>query len=77
MNYTKIKVVLKDSTELVSSEEERTIYQLSGEYFYIIYLNDEGRLHRTDGPAVEWASGSKMWWVNGKEYKMIGKEHNK
>jgi hypothetical protein len=28
--------------------------------------NDAGP-HRTDGPAIEWDSGSKEWWLNGKE----------
>ncbi len=27
-----------------------------------------GVLHRVDGPAIEWASGSKEWWLNGKLY---------
>ena len=29
------------------------------------YLN--GKLHREDGPAIEWANGDKEWWLNGKE----------
>jgi len=28
------------------------------------YLN--GRLHREDGPAVEYANGDKCWYLNGK-----------
>ena len=32
----------------------------------IWYLN--GELHRTDGPAVEYADGDKYWYLNGKEY---------
>ena len=24
--------------------------------------------HRTDGPAIEHADGSKEWYINGKEY---------
>ena len=28
------------------------------------YLN--GKLHREDGPAIEFASGTKEWWLNGK-----------
>jgi hypothetical protein len=28
------------------------------------YLNDN--LHREDGPAVEWADGTKSWYLNGK-----------
>ena len=27
------------------------------------YLND--KLHREDGPAMEWADGSKSWCLNG------------
>ncbi len=27
-----------------------------------------GQLHRTDGPAIEWADGNKRWYLNDKEY---------
>jgi hypothetical protein len=27
------------------------------------WLNDQ--LHREDGPAIEWADGTKSWWLNG------------
>ncbi len=27
------------------------------------YLN--GKLHREDGPAIEWSDGTKEWWLNG------------
>jgi hypothetical protein len=30
------------------------------------YLN--GKLHREDGPAFEWANGEKFWFLNGKKY---------
>ena len=29
------------------------------------YLN--GKLHREDGPAIEWSDGSKSWYLNGKQ----------
>ena len=29
------------------------------------YLN--GKPHREDGPAVEYANGDKEWWLNGKK----------
>lgn len=32
----------------------------------------KGNLHREDGPAVEYASGSKEWWLDG---KMVRVEH--
>ena len=27
-----------------------------------------GKLHRTDGPAVVYTNGYKEWWINDKEY---------
>lgn len=29
-------------------------------------------LHREDGPAVEWKSGTKEWWVNGRLHRING-----
>jgi len=34
-----------------------------------------GRLHRENGPAVEYANGSKYWYVEGKPY--TEEEYNK
>ena len=34
------------------------------------YLN--GKLHRTDGPAVEHANGDKYWLLNGKYHREDG-----
>ena len=36
----------------------------SGSKFW--YQN--GKRHRTDGPAIEFASGDKSWFIEGKEY---------
>ena len=33
--------------------------------YKVWYLN--GKLHREDGPAVEYPNGSKMWYLNGIE----------
>jgi endonuclease YncB( thermonuclease family) len=30
-----------------------------------------GKRHRVDGPAVEWADGDK-WWMNGKRHRVDG-----
>ena len=30
-----------------------------------------GKYHREDGPAIEWADGSKEWWVNGELKKIV------
>ena len=32
------------------------------------YLN--GKLHRTDGPAIELANGNKYWYLNGEQVEM-------
>ena len=31
-----------------------------------------GRLHRTDGPAVIWSDGTQSWWVNGQLHRTDG-----
>ena len=36
------------------------------------YYNVAGRLHRDNGPAVEYASGSKAWYQNGKRHRDVG-----
>ena len=34
------------------------------------FINE--KLHREDGPAVEWTNGSKEWWLNGKLHREDG-----
>ena len=34
------------------------------------YLN--GKLHRVDGPAIEYADGDKYWYLNGKRHREDG-----
>ena len=31
----------------------------------IRWYNDKGKLHRLDGPAIEWCRGNISWWING------------
>ncbi len=31
----------------------------------------DGKIHREDGPAIEWTNGEKEWWFEGKEYFRI------
>ena len=38
----------------------------------IEYRNEDGFLHREDGPAVEYLNGDKSWWVNGKRHREDG-----
>ena len=39
---------------------------------YIVWRNDNGRIHRKDGPAIERAARFKAWWFNGKCHRMDG-----
>ena len=32
----------------------------------------EKKLHRVDGPAIEWADGSKAWFLNGQWHRVDG-----
>ncbi len=34
------------------------------------WTNDEGQLHREDGPAVEFHSGTKFWYQNGELHRL-------
>jgi len=36
------------------------------------WRNEQGKLHREDGPAVELDNGDKSWWVNGKLHREDG-----
>ena len=36
------------------------------------YLNSAGELHRTNGPAVEHADGTKLWYHNGQCHRTDG-----
>ena len=38
-----------------------------GKYWYL-----NGKRHRIDGPAIEWANGSKNWYLNGKYHRTDG-----
>ena len=36
------------------------------------YYNNAGQLHRTDGPAILWADGTKLWYQNGLRHRTDG-----
>ena len=38
----------------------------------IRWYNQDGLRHREDGPAIEYASGSKSWWKNGQLHREDG-----
>ena len=37
-----------------------------------LYYNNAGWLHRTDGPAIEYADGSKSWYQNDQRHRIDG-----
>ena len=36
------------------------------------WFNKEGKLHRLDGPAIEYSNGTKEWRQNGKYHRVNG-----
>lgn len=36
------------------------------------WRNQDGKLHRLDGPAMEWEDGSRSWFVNGQIHRLDG-----
>lgn len=36
------------------------------------WRNEDGQLHREDGPAVEYVNGHKSWWVEGEKHRTDG-----
>jgi hypothetical protein len=38
----------------------------------IEHRNEKGELHRTDGPAVEYADNYREWYLNGKLHRVDG-----
>ena len=36
------------------------------------YRNSDGQLHREDGPAVEYADGTREWWLNDERHREDG-----
>ena len=37
-----------------------------------LWKNEEGKLHRDNGPAIERSDGTKQWWVNEKKHREDG-----
>ena len=48
-------------------------YHFTNFFGTIIYRRvDTNQLHREDGPAIEWADGSKEYWLNGMLHREDG-----
>ena len=37
-----------------------------------VYWFANGRVHREDGPAIEWTNGTKYWYKDGKSHREDG-----
>jgi hypothetical protein len=75
-------------TELLSQLGEQVVKRERDETDFLIHLSGDrliritpagdkewwlnGKRHRTDGPAVEWADGDKHWWLNGQPHRADG-----
>ncbi len=35
------------------------------------WYNEQGKLHRENGPAIEYEDGEKWWWLNGISYSKL------
>lgn len=46
------------------------------DYDYTEHRNDDGDLHKTNGPALIWADGVKSWWLNGLHHRYYGVQSN-
>jgi hypothetical protein len=49
-------------TYKVTVDEDKTIR----------WYNSNGQRHREDGPAIEWANGTKSWYINGEYHREDG-----
>jgi hypothetical protein len=54
-----------DSFSFISNEKEYKNYP----YWCIRYFNENDKLHRLDGPAIEHSSGEKYWYKNGLRHR--------
>ena len=50
-------------------QEYKVKVYLNGDVFW---RNKEDQRHREDGPAKEFASGTKSWYINGKRHRKDG-----
>lgn len=63
-----LQVKLEGKTLFIKNNEVFKAIDEKGGVFY--YLN--GKLHRENGPAIEYADGDKYWYLNGKLHREDG-----
>ena len=62
------KIPKKFSGIVVYKQKNRWSYRDNDYRVVSVNLYKDGKLHRTDGPAVEYTDGDKEWWIEGIEY---------
>ena len=62
------------STEKLSENEYKLIYEHSADSQTVLYArDDEGNIpHRLDGPAIKWHTSSKAWYYEGMLHRTDG-----
>ena len=50
----------------------KTYKVIVDEYGAIRWYNEAGQLHREGGPAIEYADGTKVWYLNGQYHREDG-----
>lgn len=64
--YCYVEIALQEKlSEEVEEEGSKSVMEINEYGTECWYLN--GKLHREDGPAVDYISGYKYWYLNGKE----------
>jgi hypothetical protein len=59
----------EDGTEYYKTKDGYRHEDING---FKAWYNAKGKLHRLDGPAIEYVNGSKSWWVNGEQMMSEG-----
>ena len=52
--------------------KDNYMYKHINKYGSVFYYNESGQYHRLDGPAVEYSSGNKEYYINGVYYSYKG-----
>ena len=56
-----VRKVINEQTDDVLSDNGTMVTLPNGD---LVWYDLNGQLHRTDGPSVEWADGSKSWGLH-------------
>ena len=65
------KYYYKDGTTSAKRDYSRVLHEIEGPA--VVFDDDkwwyvDGKLHRIDGPAMEYGSGTKAWYIDDKYY---------